>query len=246
MGKAAESKKCKFCGQIFFKPKRCGRKKWNQRQFCSKGCVTRYRGGRFEEKFCLYCGIKMKPRDNQSPVSFNRQKFCSRSCGSKFTRNGVFKPGDQHRLWRGGQCLSSNGYRLLLVSIGKYEPEHRIEMEKHIGRKLRKEEIVHHVNRNRLDNRIENLEIMTPGEHSRLHMTGFKVSAETIEKLKKIRAGTNQKECHQQWKSEITEESIRQALGKYKTQKEAAAYFGIDKGTLMARLKYYQNQEVVK
>lgn len=142
--------------------------------------------------------------------------------------------------------MNKRGYRLINIGIGKYELEHRVEMEKYIGRKLRKEEIVHHVNENRLDNRIENLKIMTPGEHSRLHMTGFKVSAETIEKLKKIRAGTNQKECHQQWKSEITEESIQLALANHRTQKEAAAYLGIDRGTLMARLKYYQNQEVVK
>lgn len=153
-----------------------------------------------------------------------------------------FKPGDQHWNWRGGEYVNKNGYRMISTGGGKYESEHRIEMEKHVGRKLKKEEIVHHINGDRLNNRIENLEIMTLGEHSRLHQTGFKASPETIQKLKEIRTGTNQKECHQQWKPEITKESIRCAFMKCETQKEAAAYLGIHADTLRARMNYYSGE----
>lgn len=51
-----------------------------------------------------------------------------------------------------------------------YVFEHRLIMEKHIGRYLRDDEVVHHINHVRNDNRLENLELMTFKEHASLHM----------------------------------------------------------------------------
>ena len=46
--------------------------------------------------------------------------------------------------------------------------EHRLVMEAHIGRLLRSDEVVHHTDHNRSNNRIENLELMTiPAHHDK-------------------------------------------------------------------------------
>lgn len=46
---------------------------------------------------------------------------------------------------------------------------HRYLMEKHIGRRLLPSELVHHINEDIHDNRIENLEILTRAEHKKRH-----------------------------------------------------------------------------
>jgi len=52
---------------------------------------------------------------------------------------------------------------------------HRRAIEKHLGRQLGKFEHVHHKNGNKLDNRLENLEVMTLSEHLSLRMTKYPV-----------------------------------------------------------------------
>ncbi len=68
-----------------------------------------------------------------------------------------------------GISLKPSGYYEITKGNNKGKMLHIIIMEEHIGRKLSKNEVVHHKNGVKTDNRIENLEIMTNSEHSRFH-----------------------------------------------------------------------------
>lgn len=105
---------------------------------------------------CLTC----KKAFEVWPYELATRKYCSVVCkGMGWDTNEANNP-----RWRGGKTLDSHGY--ILVKAPKDHPyktkagyirEHRLVMEKSIGRYLFPTEDVHHLNGDKTDNRIENL-----------------------------------------------------------------------------------------
>jgi hypothetical protein len=124
------------------------------------------------KKICKFCKAeyRKKPSDNIY--------FCSRECFSN-SRKGFKKE-------------KVSGYRLVSDKNIK-RGLHRVIWENHHGRKLESNEIIHHINENIWDNRIENLQIMSRSEHAKLHKRLqiqrilLKKTMETVKKSLKLR-----------------------------------------------------------
>lgn len=93
---------------------------------------------------------------------------------------------EQNGRWNGGRIVDKNGYILIKNREHPYSNncgyvrEHRLIMEKHLGRFLAPDEVVHHINHIPNDNRIENLELHTDhSEHIRNCRKGRKFPRES-------------------------------------------------------------------
>lgn len=113
---------------------------------------------------CQKCGNPLVQRSNEKPGRFAKRKFCSIRCAAAVgSASNAARAGT-----RPTKTIERNGYLMERVwdRSRHYEYVHRLVMERHLGRRLVDGETVHHINHDRLDNRIENLRLYkSNGEH---------------------------------------------------------------------------------
>jgi hypothetical protein len=127
---------------------------------------------------CEYCG---KPKQiRASRLNAGEGRFCSLRCVGKWRIEQGNHPFEGYRFgednpnWRGGKTKHSRGYIYTTApdhprAHNGYVLEHILVAEKKLGRYLKPGEIVHHRNGIKDDNRPENIQVMTIGDHNRLH-----------------------------------------------------------------------------
>ena len=116
---------------------------------------------RLEHKFCEVCGAIVIGKKRADRNAYYYPKRCIACHGFKH------RSAEKHPKWTGGRHTTKDGYVSVHVSASNVRGEksgrlleHRLVIENHSGRKLGAEEIVHHLNGIRDDNRLENLEII--------------------------------------------------------------------------------------
>jgi hypothetical protein len=146
---------------------------WNKKDKIEKICKTCkkvFYVYPYRKDIANYCSLKCRPQ-----VFY--KGFDSWNKGKKgYINNGSFQNGIKHRNWKGGRVYKKREHTLIynpkhpFANKGGYIYEHRLVIERHLGRYLNKEEVVHHINKIKTDNRIENLKLcINRAEHIKLH-----------------------------------------------------------------------------
>lgn len=204
-------KKCLQCSKIFFT-------KDNRPErgiYCSNKCSIESKKRRGIVT-CVQCGAVFEK--TLFHINKNKNLFCNLMCsrehfklhhgkrvGEYRTSNAGFEKGI---LGKKGFAKNNNGY---YVYFGKLV--HRIVMEKHLERRLSKSEHIHHKNGIITDNRIENLQLLTQSEHSKIHGAIRSRPHKNARCITHLRSG--------RWRAEATEKFKLINLGIFETEQEA-------------------------
>lgn len=144
-------KECPECGSMFL-AERSTHSEDGLRKYCSKSChhAAQERG---EHRKCLNCGSHFYTKAQKAQE--REGGCCSKEC--RYT----YYQGARHKNWKNGWVSEINGVKFIPHEregfVSPYLAEHRAIASKAVGRTLRQNEPVIHLNSNNADNRPENL-----------------------------------------------------------------------------------------
>jgi len=149
---------CHGCNKEIYK--QLWQLKNTKKHYCSQKCTS--------TSLKLYCATCSK--EVQIPKwRLNRIKSGRVYCNTKCQHKGLSLFNSMENNSRYVGVYISEGYKMIKIAPGKFRAEHVLVMEKHLGRKLKSNEVVHHKDEDRLNNSIDNLQVMTRAEHARHH-----------------------------------------------------------------------------
>jgi hypothetical protein len=166
---------CKVCGTEFYRQPAYIKQ---GRFLCTYECNKKWQARKRVTKTCKTCGVEFPVA--QSEAFF---QYCKREC---YELGRVKRP--TGRLHNGKHVrINDKGYVLIWepehpnISQGGWQFEHRLVVEQALGRYLVTAEQVDHINQDKSDNRIENLQVLDASSHS------IKTNAENLGALKVLR-----------------------------------------------------------
>ena len=176
--------RCDYCGKEFFKiPSRVGEK-----NYCCRQCLGAANGVRMRKciiRTCDYCGKEFVSNNKHS--NRNKHYFCSRECGWKYKdkrvpvicewcgKEFVKKSSDisrsEHNFCSEECCLEYRNMAAPQTANQRVAGEvlYRYIAGKKIGRELTAEDEVHHIDGNHMNNKPENLVVVSKSEHAKIH-----------------------------------------------------------------------------
>ena len=125
---------------------------------------NRYSNGKIAYRVECSCGTVATRRGDH--LRSGRSKSCG--CRTAERNRGLFR--EDHPGWRGGEHKNSDQYRMVYrpehpnSKTNGYISEHRLVMSEFLGRPLLPSENVHHLNGDRADNRLSNLELWSTSQ----------------------------------------------------------------------------------
>jgi DNA-directed RNA polymerase sigma subunit (sigma70/sigma32) len=134
---------------------------------------------------------------------------------------------EDHPRWHGGYCIKDGKVWVRCEGdhprkgTDGYVSRATLVAESKIGRLLEPGEVVHHVNRNKLDDSPDNLMVVTQAEHMRLHANDWDINK-------------NKARGERQWFAKLTADQVREIRRRYGTMTnvELGRMFGVTKGNV--------------
>lgn len=139
-----------------------------------------------ESKPCIICGKPVTPTRRKDRNAFWYPRRCEAckgkprnealrrqriSKGTSGKHNPRYRPIDSRRLHNSGHgCVY---WMIKVADPDVWMFEHRFVMEQMLGRKLTREELVHHKDENGLNNSRSNLQLTSTAPHNKNHFTIF-------------------------------------------------------------------------
>ena len=154
--KTGREVKCETCGKKLYVPNF----KLNQKHFyCSYDCLHKNRPTPWNKGLTKKDDKRLKSISEKTKEQMKREYEDGTRDRYKITQKAheaVVKKSQERFKENPNKTISKRGYYEIYIPQVGWKKEHHIIWEKHKG-KIPKEAIIHHINGNPLDNRIENL-----------------------------------------------------------------------------------------